>query len=609
MRQPSSSPRRPTNGAIRRRTRFPRPKRITRAEARDHPDVRGTSDRAGRPPFLLRLLPGLACFTRRGWGDWRYDLVAGITLAGYLLPAGIGDASLAGLPPEAGMYACLLGGLVFWLFCSSRQTSVTVTSAISLLIGSSLSGLDEGDPSRRAALAGCLALMVGAFALAAWAAKAGGLIAFISESVMVGFKTGVAFHLAASQLPKLFGFKGSHGDFWERSAHFLRHLGETPAPSILLGVVALAILLAGKALAPKRPVSLLVVIAGIVAARMLDLGALGVKTLGDVPGGFPVPGLPAIRASDLNELLPLAIACFLLGAVETTAIGRMFGRKHGYRLDSNREFLALAASNLASGLGRGFPISGGMSQSLVNEGAGARSSASGLVAALTLGAVALFLTGPLRDLPQPVLAAVVLVAVTGLFKASELRRLWRFSRQEFVVAGVALLGVLGSGLLRGVLIGAAASLILLIRRAARPRTTELGRVPGTDYFADVIRAPENERSEDVFVFRSEAGLFYFNVDHVRERFRAALEARGPSVKLVVFFLGSVPAIDLAGVEFLEELHHDLEERRMLLRLAEAHGQVREALLRAEFEKRGVPVVPNQPVSAVIAEWRGATVPA
>ncbi|HEX7897146.1 MAG TPA: SulP family inorganic anion transporter [Planctomycetota bacterium] len=546
------------------------------------------------------MFPGLALARQ----DWRRDLIAGVTLAGYLLPAGIGDASLAGLSPEAGLYACLFSGLVFWLFCGSRHTTVTVTSAISLLIGTSLGGLDGGDPARRGALAACVALMVGVLAFAAWAAKVGGVVAFISETVMVGFKTGVAFHLAASQLPKLCGIGGSHGDFWERSLHFLRHAGESHPPSLLLGLLTLALLLGGRAFLPKIPVSLVVVLAGIVAVRLLGLGELGVKTLGDVPRGIPAPRLPAVGLSDLNALLPLAFACFLLASVESVAIGRMFGRKHKYRLDSNREFLALAASNLASGLGQGFPVSGGMSQSLVNEGAGARSPLSGLVAALTLGVAALFLTGFLRDLPQPVLAAIVLVAVSGLFKAAEFRRLWLFSRQEFAVAAVALLGVLGSGLLRGVLIGAVVSLVLLLRRAARPRTAELGRVPGTNHFADLSRHPENERMPDVVVFRPEASLLYFNVEHVREKFQELVEARGDGLRLAVFFMGSVPALDLAGVEFLEELQHELAERGIALRLAETRGQVRDVLLRAGLDRRGLPVVPHQPVVAVIAEWRG-----
>jgi SulP family sulfate permease len=549
-------------------------------------------------------LPGLRLL--RGYRlEWlRPDAVAGVVLAAYLLPAGIGDASLAGLPPEAGLYACLFSGLVFWIFCSSHHTAVTVTSAISLLVGTSLGDLAGGDASRYAALAAATALIVGVLGFLAWLVGAGSLVGFVSETVLVGFKTGVALHLTSTQLPKLFGFKGAHGDFWERMGHFFTHLQETNLASLAIGAAALGLLLLGKRLLPNRPVALLVVVAGIAAAPLFDLGARGVALLGEIPRGLPMPGLPPVHLSDLNPLLPLAMACFLLGAVETAAIGRMFGRKHGYRLDSNQEFLALAAANLAAGLGRGFPVSGGMSQSLVNEGGGARTPISGLVASGIVLLVAIFLTGLLRDLPQPVLAAIVLMAVGGLLKVSELQRLWRFSRAQFAVAGAALVGVLGSGLLRGVLVGAVISLLLLLRRASRPRTTELARVPGTDYYADVVRHPENERLPDVFVFRAEAALVYFNTDHVRDRFFELLGGRGEGVKLAVFFLGTCPAVDLAGAEMLEELQKALAERGIAFRLAEARGEVREALRRAGYEKHGGPVIANQTVTAAVSDWRG-----
>jgi high affinity sulfate transporter 1 len=550
-----------------------------------------------------QMLPGLSLL--RGYRlEWlRGDLVAGVVLAAYLLPAGLGDASLAGLPPEAGLYACLFSGLVFWLFCGSRHTAVTVTSAISLLVGTSLGDLAGGDAARYAALAAATAMIAGALAFLAWLVGAGSLVSFISETVMVGFKAGVALHLASTQLPKLFGFKGAHGgDFWDRMGHFLTHVHETNPAALLLGLAALGLLVAGKKLLPNRPVSLLLVAGGIAAVPLFGLAARGVALLGEIPRGLPLPGLPAVHPSDLNQLLPLAMACFLLGAVETAAIGRMFGRKHGYRLDANQEFLALAGANLAAGLGHGFPVSGGMSQSLVNEGGGARTPLSGLIAAGIMVLVTLFLTGLLRDLPQPVLAAIVLMAVTGLLKVSELRRLWRFSRAGFAVAGASLLGVLGSGLLRGVLIGAVISILLVLRRASRPRTTELGRVPGSDYYADLVRNPENERRPDVFVFRVEASLVYFNVDHVRDRFFERLAARGEGVRLAVFFLGTCPAVDLAGAELLEELHHALEERGIALRLAEARGEVREALRRAGFEEHAGPVIANQTVAAVINDW-------
>ena len=538
----------------------------------------------------------------------RADLVAGLTLAAYLLPAGIGDASLAGLAPEAGLYACLFSGLVFWLLCSSKHTVVTVTSALSLLIGASVGELSAGDPARHAALAACVALMMAAIAFAAWLVRAGNAIGFFSETVLVGFKSGLALYLAATQLPKLFGFKGTPGDFWERSAYFIAHLGDTHRISLLVGTVALAGLIAGKLWLKNRPVAFLVVVSAILAARVLNLEAEGVALLGDVPQGLPSMGLPLVSRDDLNALLPLAMASFVLGAVETSAIGRMFGQKHGYRFDANQELLAIGAGNLLAGLGRGFPVSGGMSQSLVNESAGARTPLSGLVAALFTLMVTLFASGLLRNLPQPVLAAIVLAAVMSLVDVAALQHIWRFSRGEFFVAIAALFGVLGSGPVNGVLLGAAISIVLLIRRAARPRVTELARVPGTTYFADRSRHPENESIPGVLVVRSESALLYFNVEHVRERVFELLSARPEAIRLVVFFLGAVPTVDLAGAEFLAELHRTLRARGVAFRVADAHGEVRDALRRIGFDREHGPLESGQSVEVIVSAWQASAVP-
>jgi high affinity sulfate transporter 1 len=548
---------------------------------------------------LARFVPALGWLRsyERGW--LVPDLVAGLTLAAYVIPAGIADASLAQLPPQAGLYACLFSGLVFWLLCSSRQTAITVTSAISLLVGATLGDIGNGDPGRVAALATCTALLVALLSLFVWLFRLGSVVNFVSETVLVGFKAGVALYLASTQLPKLFGISGAHGDFWERMRYLLTHLSETHRAALLLGLAALVLLVLGKRFLPNRPVALFVVVAGIAAASLLDLGERGVKLLGEVPQGIPAPSLPAVGWSDLNELLPLAMACFLLAAVETSAIGRMFGQKHGYRVDTNQEFLALAGANLAAGLGQGFPVSGGMSQSVVNESSGARTPLSGLVSALLILLVVLFLSGMLQDLPQPVLAALVLVAVTGLFKVQALKRLWHFSRAEFAIAMAALFGVLGSGLLRGVLIGAVLSILMLLRRASRPPATELGRVPGTDYFADRLRNPENQRAPGVFVFRSSGALLYFNVDHVRERFLELLGEFGET-RCAVYFLGVVPLIDLAGAELLVELHKTLAARGIEFRLAAVSSSVREILVKAGYEQHCGPVRANEAVAEVVA---------
>lgn len=517
--------------------------------------------------------PARRPWTGSGWGD----VVAGVTLAAYMIPAAIGDASLARLPPQAGLYACLFAGLVFWCLCGSRHTAITVTSAISLLVGTTLGSMSPGDPGRVAALAACTALMVGVMALAAFVLRAGSLVAFISESVMIGFKGGVALTLIGTQTPKLLGLSGVHGGFFRSASETIGRLGETNAASVVVGVGALAVLLAGRVWLRRVPMAFVVVVAGIALAAPLGLGARGVRLLGEVPRGVPMPALPDVHWRDVNDLLPLALACFLIGTVETAAIGRMFAAKHGGRLDANREFLALSGANLAAGLGGGFPVSGGMSQSLVNEGAGARSPISGLVSALVILAVALFLSGLLSDLPQPVLAAVVLMAVPGLVRPGSIRHLWRVQRSELIVAVAALGGVLASGLLRGVMIGAVLSMVLLIRRAARPHVAFLGRIPGTRRYSDLERNPDNESIPGVLLFRCESSLVYFNTEHVLDSVMKKVREATPPVRVVICDLSAAPHVDAAGAEMLDAMASQLRSAGVRMVIVEARGKVRDRL--------------------------------
>jgi len=534
---------------------------------------------------LYDVLPALT-WLRSYQSNWlRADLIAAVTLAAYLMPAGLADASLANLPAEAGLYACLFSGLVFWLFCSSRHTAVTVTSAISVLVGASLGDLAGGDPSRFWALASCTALIVGALSFIAWLAKAGVIVNFISESVLVGFKCGIALFIASTQLPKLFGFKGSHGDFWERLGYFFSHLADTNSASLLLGVSALIVLLLGKRFLKNKPVALFVVIAGIFVASSMDLGSLGVKLLGEVPQGLPPFGVPAVHWSDLNDLLPLALGCFLLGTVETAALGRMFAVKHGYRFDPNQELLGIAGANVMAGLGHGFPVSGGMSQSLVNESGGARTPLSGFIAALLMLLIVLFVSGALRFLPQPVLAAIVLMAVTGLFKVSALRHLWRADRGEFVVAIAALLGVLGSGLLRGVMIGTIISLVQLLRTASRPHVAFLGRIPGSRRFSDRQRHPDNELIPGVLIFRPESGLVYFNVDHVCRTILDRINVEPNVPKLLVLDLSAAPRVDLQSAHALGDLSKEITAKGIRFQTVEARSSVRDRLRNEDVDSK------------------------
>jgi sulfate permease, SulP family len=528
-------------------------------------------------PPLLRWIPAFTWLRAYDRSWLRSDVLAGVTLSAYLLPAALGDASLANLPPEAGLYACLFAGLVFWIFCGSRYTAVSVTSAISLVIGSSLGEITGGNTMRFGALTAGTALLVSLIAFIAWLAKAGVMVHFISESVMTGFKCGVALFLASTQLPKLFGFHSAHGSFWENTNFFFKHLSETNSMSLLVGGIALTLLIVGKIFLKHKPVALFVVIGGIVAASAFSLGTHGVKLIGAVPQGIPPFRLPAVYWQDVNQLLPLAFACFLLGAVETAAIGRMFVAKHGGRFDANQENLALAASNLVAGLGGGFPVSGGTSQSLVNEEGGAQTPLSTALAAVFILVVVLFFSHLLSALPQPVLAAVVLVAVAELLKLSTLKQLWRGDRPEFVVAVTAFIGVLTFGLLLGVMIGAVISLVQLVYASSRPHVALLGRIPGSRRFSDRDRHADNELIPNVMIFRPESALVYFNVDNVCDAILSRVHAEPTPPKLVVLDLSAAPRVDMQSAYTLAGMADELIAKQIQFQAVEPRSSVRDRL--------------------------------
>jgi high affinity sulfate transporter 1 len=557
-------------------------------------------------PSLGQWIPALDWLRNYNRSWLRGDVLAGVTLAAYLLPAALGDASLANLPPETGLYACLFGGLVFWIFCGSRYTVVSVTSAISLVIGVSLGEITGGNTTRFGGLAAGTALLVSLIAFIAWLAKAGVLVHFISESVMTGFKCGVALFLASTQLPKLFGFHGAHGSFWGNAGFFFKHLNETNTTSLLVGGMALVLLILGKIFLNHKPVALFVVIGGIIAASTLSLETHGVKLIGAVPQGIPPLKVPALYWRDLNELLPLALACFLLGVVETAAIGRMFAAKHGGRFDANQENLALAASNLFAGLGGGLPVSGGTSQSLVNEEGGAKTPLSTALAAVFVLIVVLFFSHLLSALPQPVLAAVVLVAIAGLLNLATLKELWLNDRSEFVVAIAAFAGVLTFGLLKGVMLGALISLVQLVRVSSRPHVALLGQIPGTRRFSDRDRHEDNELIPGVMIFRPESALIYFNVDNVCDAILNRVRSEPTLPKLVVLDLSAASIVDMQSAHTLASMAAELTGLSIHFHAVEPRSSVRDRLRREGVDTKLGGIDRFTTVADVIDHFLGAS---
>src|SRR5499427_2817903 len=505
------------------------------------------------------------------------DVLAGITLAAYAIPVSLAYAALAGLPPEYGIYCYLLGGLAYALFGSSRQPAIGPTSAISMLVGTTVAGLANGDMVRAGKIAALTALLFAIMSLLAWVFRLSSLVNFISETILLGFKAGAALIIALTQLPKLFGVADN---FFERLWVLAGQLGQTRPVILAFGLTAIAVLVMGDKFFPARPVALVVVIASIVALAVTPLAQAGFKTVGLLPAGLPDLSLPGLRPREVDGVIPLAFACFILAYIEGVSVARALAQQHGYEIDPRQELLALAAANCAVAFGHGYPVAGGLSQSTINDKAGARTPLALVFASITMAVCLLFLTGLLRTLPDVVLAAIVLVAVKGLINVAELRRVWALSRVEFWIAMAAFAGVLLLGILKGVLLAALVSMLLLIRRVAHPHVARLGRVPGTRRYSDLERNPGNEVVPGVLVVRVEASLLYFNVSHVNELVRQCAAEAGRDLRLVVWDLSTSPYVDIAGARLLASTQRFLADRGVAMRVVEAHAGARD-LIRKE----------------------------
>jgi len=359
------------------------------------------------------------------------DTMAGATLAAYAVPVSLAYATMAGLPPQVGVYGYLLGGIGYALFGSSRQLAVGPTSAISLMIAGTVGAMAAGDAARYAQIASLAAFTAAMLCVVAWALRLSTLVKLISDSIRVGFKAGAGLTIALTQVPSFLGVPGGGHNSVERIVTLGGQLGQIDWLVAAVGSAALLLLLAGEKMLPGRPVALGVVVLGIVAATVFHLGAHGVTVTGLIPAGLPALRGPDLPIRDVEGILPLAGGCLLLAYIEGVSAARSFARKHGTRLDVRQEFLGLGAANLFAACGQGYPVAGGLSQSAVNDQAGARSPLALVVASATLALCLLFLTGLLQNLPKAVLAAVVLAAVRGLIDVRALAALRRISRIDF----------------------------------------------------------------------------------------------------------------------------------------------------------------------------------
>jgi high affinity sulfate transporter 1 len=513
------------------------------------------------------------------------DLVAGITLAAYAIPVSLAYAALASLPLQRGLYCYLVGGLAYAVVGSSRHLAIGPTSAISLVFGATLAQLAGSDADKFLGLATLGTLLVAFIFVLGWLLRLSVVANFISESILVGFKAGAACAIAMTQFPKLLGVKGGGDDFLERVWKLMQQLGDTNLVVLAVGVSGIVLLVLGDKFLPGRPIALGVVVLSLIAVPLFGLTQHGVSIVGQVPSGLPSLAQTHLTFRGLDvetrrELVSLAFACFLLAYIESISAARTFALKHRYEVSARQELLALGAANLMTGLFQGYPSAGGLSQSAVNEKSGAKTPLSLVFSSMAIALVLLFLTGVFKNLPNAILAAVVLVAVKGLINLKELRHLFKVSRLDFLAAMVALVGVLLLGILNGVILAMLASVLMLLKRVSRPHIAFLGRVPGTNRFSDFARHPDNEQIPGALVFRVEAAVLYFNADHILDTVLGRVQKEERNLKLVVCDLSNTAYVDVAGARMLTRLRDELKSDGTELLIAEAHGTQRD-ILRAE----------------------------
>lgn len=507
------------------------------------------------------------------------DAIAGVTLAAYAIPVSLAYAGLAGLPPQVGIYGYLLGGVGYALLGSSRQLAVGPTSAISLMIAGAVGLLAGGDATRYGQIVSVVAFSVALLCLMAWLFKLSLLVRLISDSILVGFKAGAGLTIIMSQLPSLFGVAGGGHNFFDRAIKLAGQLGDTRPLVLGIGVAATVLLLLGERRLPGKPVGLAVVALSILTVSLLGLAEMGLPVTGKIPTGLPSLALPTFGLLEFDDLFPIAAGCLVLAYVEGVSAARAFAAKHGYPLDVRQEFLGLGAANLAAALGHGYPVAGGLSQSAVNDAAGARTPLALVFCSATLALCLLFFTGLLTNLPKTVLAAIVFSAVYKLVDIPALATMWRISRIDFYAAVIALVSVLFLGILQGVLLAAVASIFLLLLRASQPNIAFLGRLPGSGRYSDRARHDDVEPLTGIIAFRPETSLLYVNSETVFETVLATLRT-SPDIKLVACDLSASPFIDLAGSRMLHDLHQELASRGITFCIVGAHAQLRD-LLRAD----------------------------
>jgi SulP family sulfate permease len=552
---------------------------------------------------LARALPAWRHLRRYSRADFGGDAVAGLVVAIMVVPQGMAYATLAGLPPQVGLYASIAPLVAYALFGTSRALAVGPVAVLSLMTATSLAGLAEPGTAAYGEAALILALLGGLLLLALGVLRLGFVVNFLSHSVLAGFISASAILIALGQVKVLLGIEMPRADtFFDAARQLAVHLGGFNAATALVGLASVAVLLlarkplarwlAARGVRPgiAEPLTkmgpLLAVVLGIAAVVAFDLGGAGVKLVGDIPAGLPPLAFPHFDAELWRALLGGAALIALVGYVESVSVAKALASKKRERVDPDQELIGLGAANIAAGLTGGYPVTGGFARSLVNFAAGARTPFAAVITAALTAATVATVAAAFRYLPHAVLAAVIVVAVLPLVDLAALRRAWRYDKADAATLAATFAGVLAVGIELGIAIGAALSLAIHLYRTSRPHIAVVGRVGASEHFRNVERH-QVETLPHVLAIRVDESLYFPNTADLEDRILAMVAERR-ELRHVVLIASAVNSIDASALETLEALIAHLRDGGVTLHLAEVKGPVMDKLRRSDLLEKLAP---------------------
>ena len=531
--------------------------------------------------FRVPLLRGLQGF-RVEW--LRSDISAGLSIAAVGLPSAIAYPAIAGLPPETGIYASIVGPIAYALFGPSRLLVVGPDAATMTVLAAAMSAvvatLPAGAPVDRVAIAAALALGVGCFCFAARLLRLGVLANFLSRPILVGFFAGVSLSILVGQISRFTGVRIESDGLLAPALEILRKSALIHWPSLLFGLAMFCLLWVAKIMHFRIPGPVLVVVVSCLLSALFDFQGRGIAVIGDIPRGLPSLSLPAISQMPLDKIALGSAAVFLVSFGAGIVTARSFGTRTGEEVDANQELIGLGAANIAPGLFGAFPISMSDSRTAINLSVGGRSQVAGLVSAATLIAALVFLHSALRILPIPALAAILATAAIGLIDVRELRKIWQISRMEFVFALISMWGAISFGVLNGVVVAIVATLIYLLRKTMYPRDALVGRIPGRDGFYDMRRFPDAAGIEGVAICLIQGSVLFYNADYVRTRLRDIAQNLPANTRCLVLDGSAIVHLDSTGALALDAVHSALRERGIVFGVAELNAEAKALLERA-----------------------------